>query len=252
MLGKLIKYEFQAGSRYYLPLFILIAIAALFCRLMSSLAPATLLEFMVSAIFALLLTAMFVITFVITIQRFYKNLLGAEGYLMFTLPVSVHSHLLSKLTAAMVWNCACLLMLVLSVDIAGREGSLFGDMLRGLPADLSALGDLLLVLLIGLLSLAAALLFFYLAMAIGQLFGQQRLLASFGAVIVMSIAQQILLVAAVAVGFNLLAFNSLLANIDPDNIGALATGGVIAALLAVCAVYYFLTHWLLNKKLNLQ
>ena len=46
--------------------------------------------------------AAFVVTAVILIQRFYKNLLGSEGYLMFTLPVTVTQHLLSKTIIAVV------------------------------------------------------------------------------------------------------------------------------------------------------
>lgn len=43
-----------------------------------------------------------VVTAVILIQRFYKNLLGSEGYLMFTLPVTVSQHLFSKTIIAVV------------------------------------------------------------------------------------------------------------------------------------------------------
>ena len=40
-----------------------------------------------------LFMAAFVLTLIIQIQRFSKNLLGDEGYLMFTLPASVSQHI---------------------------------------------------------------------------------------------------------------------------------------------------------------
>ncbi len=64
------------------------------------------LDFMLPAIGSMLymgvMMAAFVVTAVILIQRFYKNLLGSEGYLMFTLPVTVTQHLLSKTIIAVV------------------------------------------------------------------------------------------------------------------------------------------------------
>ena len=39
---------------------------------------------------------------IIQIQRFSKNLLGDEGYLMFTLPASVSQHITAKLVVAVL------------------------------------------------------------------------------------------------------------------------------------------------------
>ena len=47
--------------------------------------------------------AIAVLCFVSTVQRFYKNLLGREGYLMHTLPVTETQLILSKLLTSMVW-----------------------------------------------------------------------------------------------------------------------------------------------------
>ena len=49
------------------------------------------------ALVSMLIAAAFVITLILTIQRFYKNLLTDEGYLMFTLPVS---------TGRLIWSQA--------------------------------------------------------------------------------------------------------------------------------------------------
>lgn len=55
-------------------------------------------------VFGALLIAMFVITILVLVQRFSKNLLGDEGYLIFTLPVNSTQILLSKYLVALMWT----------------------------------------------------------------------------------------------------------------------------------------------------
>jgi type IV secretory pathway VirB3-like protein len=87
MLGKLLKYEFKATSRIFLPMFGALLIVAAFSRLFMSLSfdVPSVIGVTVSVI---MIIGIIVMTFLLTIQRFNKNLLGSEGYLMFTLPVS--------------------------------------------------------------------------------------------------------------------------------------------------------------------
>lgn len=57
---------------------------------------------------------------VVTIQRFYKNLLGDEGYLMFALPATPAQHLAAKLTVSVGWTFASLvLVLALTAALVG-------------------------------------------------------------------------------------------------------------------------------------
>lgn len=72
-------------------------------------------------LFFLSVMALAAVTVVVIVYRFYKNLLGSEGYLMHTLPVTVHQLIWSKLIAAVVW------MAVTSVCI---YGCLFGVAFR--------------------------------------------------------------------------------------------------------------------------
>jgi len=102
MLGKLLKYELGATARIFLPLYgalVLVSFAnALLLKLNYD--AATIVGFLV--LFGLLV-AMAVTTIVILIQRFYSNLLGSEGYLMFTLPLGVGNLVASKLIASLLW-----------------------------------------------------------------------------------------------------------------------------------------------------
>ena len=50
--------------------------------------------------YVVLIISISAITLIIMVQRFYKNLLGDEGYLMFTLPVKTWQNVLNKLIFA--------------------------------------------------------------------------------------------------------------------------------------------------------
>ena len=90
---KLLKYEWKACARTCLPLYGVLILMSLISRILYVIPKNASLDFMLPAIGSMLymgvMMAAFVVTAVILIQRFYKNLLGSEGYLMFTLPVTV-------------------------------------------------------------------------------------------------------------------------------------------------------------------
>lgn len=101
MLGKLIKYEFKACGRTFFPLYIGILVLAAINGLCNNYNifsigdNGTSLSFSIENVQGILMlvlfalfVALFVLTILLTIQRFKKNLLDEEGYLMFTLPVS--------------------------------------------------------------------------------------------------------------------------------------------------------------------
>src|SRR5690554_3907592 len=102
MLGKLLKHEIKATSRLFLPMFASVILVALINKVVSSPFEQNGLSFslvirgsdLMSLIqlfsvltFILLLLVAIGMSFFVMIQRFYKNLLRDEGYLMFTLPV---------------------------------------------------------------------------------------------------------------------------------------------------------------------
>ena len=91
MLGKLIKYEFNANSRTFLPMYIALILVAAVNRVLRVTMSEANLAFGISIMLLVgLFMALGIITLVVIIQRFNKNLLGDEGYLMFTLPVKYY------------------------------------------------------------------------------------------------------------------------------------------------------------------
>ena len=106
MLKNLLKYEFRATARTYGGIYLaLLAAAGLIgFSLRGDRAAAQSHAFEIGVtIYSLLVMALVIVTIVTVIQRFTKNLLGREGYLMHTLPVTETQLILSKLLTSMVW-----------------------------------------------------------------------------------------------------------------------------------------------------
>ena len=103
MLGKLLKYEFKSTARVFLPLYITILVVAIINSFFIN-SELFQIQGLLMTVFVALMIAMFVITVIVIVQRFNKNLLGDEGYLMFTLPVNSTTILFSKYLIALLWT----------------------------------------------------------------------------------------------------------------------------------------------------
>ena len=122
MLGKLIKHEFRATARTFLPMYGIFLVLCVVARLYYSglreqmfggnVMMEAVSTVLVTLIVVVAFTAMIVVTVVLTLRRFWQNLLGREGYLMHVLPVESWEHVLSKLVVALVWTLASSLMAV--------------------------------------------------------------------------------------------------------------------------------------------
>ena len=197
MLKKLLKYEIRATARTFLPLFTVLFLFTVINKFFFELNPN---RFSVSqgvmlTLYIVTLTCIAAMTLIITIQRFYKNLLGDEGYLMFTLPVKPWQLICSKLLASGLWSAVSAVVAVLSIMVVAIDISNWRSVFEAaqfLAQEARAeLGTPLLVLvgevaLVMLSMLAAGILAIYLSMALGHQFNSHRLLASFGAFLVVT------------------------------------------------------------------
>ena len=119
MLSKLLKYEFKATCRIYGGLYLAILAAAALLGAFFRF-PALVSDFpivVVTTVYLMLCVAIAVITALTIIQRFTRNLLGREGYLMHTLPVTPAQLILSKLISSMVWLLCSILVIALSLGV---------------------------------------------------------------------------------------------------------------------------------------
>ena len=123
MLGKLMKYDLRSGIRTFALIWIGLAALAAINGLTLRIAfdgdiQSKLANFIVTVLPMVLLVVLYVamgiFMLVFIINRFYKGLLGDEGYLMFTLPVSVSEHIASKLLTSMIFSVASAIVALLS------------------------------------------------------------------------------------------------------------------------------------------
>lgn len=256
---KLLKYEWKACARTCLPLYGVLILMSLISRILYVIPKNASLDFMLPAISSMLymgvMMAAFVVTAVILIQRFYKNLLGSEGYLMFTLPVTVTQHLLSKTIIAVVMIALSGIAAFLSIGIFADMsfGTLFVDMIKGVARSGGLLFGLELLVL-AVLGIAD--------MALGHLAGKHRLLMSVVWYVVLSTAVQVLLLLVMMGGGNVMPealadaivrwLDSTMQTITPMDAAHLMLRCCCVFALIGDAVYFLVTRWILVHKLNLE
>ena len=267
MLGKLMKYEFRATAIYFLPIYVVLVLVSGLRYVVSLISQkfsngfSAFSGFSLSAIYLLLALGLAITTFIVIIIRFYKNLLGTEGYLRFTLPVSVEQNILAKLIPSVVWFFGSCVLGMLT--IAPAMGLRFNDnpftMFTGIR--LGDVPEILLAVLMVIGSIAGTFLFYYLCMCIGQMFNSHRFLASAGAYIVIQTVLQILGIAFIwicASSFSSQAFVAWLSNafafLDKIPSGSLIYLFLIAANIlsyGIAAALFFIDSAILRKRLNL-
>lgn len=280
MLGKLIKHEFRATGRLMAPLFGALVLLALVVRandlvfqhVESYSAFLNILNRLLIIAYVLALLGVMVFSTVLMIKRFHQNFLTDEGYLMFTLPTSVHSLLWSKLITAALFFIFTFLAEALSVAIVVWRGGLaremftgFADLFRAMDSYYMANGLAFALEALALLfvSLLVTCLLFYAPMSIGYSFANHKGLLS---VVFYFVIQAILQIFGVAVLSGVVsdtAFHRLLTD-AMDNLGRTDTaaaamqaahGTMLLALfteLFLGAILYFLTYFMLRKHRNLQ
>ena len=270
MLGKLMKHEFRATARLMLPLFGVVLLLGLFTRisaysLTNAEMPLQTIAALITAAFVIALIVVAVFSVVLMVSRFYKNLMTDEGYLMFTLPVSIHQILWSKLIVAAVWFIATFLVDALAVMIVAYEGGMLRDLLD-IAAQFFAEIDTyyalngaafaLELLVLVLLSLLVSCLNFYAPIAIGNSFANHKILLSVVFYFALSIFWQVFYT---TIGFCVLySFNTSPTMASSNSIAATMTLAhnsmfiTIGAMLFTGAVMYVLTWYMLRKHRNLQ
>lgn len=259
MLSKLMKHEFRATKRTMVPAILILLAASVGARF-------SLMSFMNTQNEALLLLgtlmtmAYVIVTFglliacaVLMVVRFYKNLMGDEGYLMFTLPVSIHHQIWSKLLTSTLWMVLCGITIVVSAFLLIVGYAIDFDpvitVMRRLLQPLFQVHQmtlLILTILCGILSIMAGFAEVYAAISVGCSRPNAKILWSF------------------LIFFAFRFAMSFLSGLLPQDtqLSVLATGtdgDPIAAYLfdlvgqgGKLLLFYFITVYFTRNKLNLE
>ena len=273
MLGKLIKYDFRSCIRKFGPMWLgLAALAAIngftIGHVLDNGNITGWLQFALGFVPLILLfvlwTALAIMALVFICERFYKGLLGDEGDLSRTLPVTTQQHIASKLIVATLLGLITALVALVSgaLLLAVYKPQLLGEIAQNLRELLSYVdGRAALIifeyLLFVLVGSAVSTLHIYAAICLGHLAKSHRVAWAIGAYILINVAVS-----------NILALCAPLLEKIPEEwfftfdelgfhfrgFGAVAglIGGAIAAELIVGAIYFLVTNYILRNRLNLD
>jgi len=262
MLGKLMKYEFMAMGRVFLPLFgalIVISVINGIFGLFGLDTPASI--GIVVSVF--LIIGIVVVTFILIIQRFWTNLLSNEGYLMMTLPVNTDRIILSKLFTASILGVASTIVVLCSILIMTATNISFMDIVEGIryvfrliPFESSQTVILMIQSLIAvILSMLANILLLYACMSLSMISNRHRWLVAIGAYLVITTALQIIFMIAIAICTATGAFDTFewfLLSFPTFGQVQIFIAGVLLLCLLFSAVFYIITRYMLKNRLNLQ
>lgn len=270
MYAKLIKHEFRATSRIMLPLYGAVLIMAAMTQAVLVLQNVfTISSLWISIpaglLFALSILGVVVMVFVgciVTILRFYKNLLGDEGYLMFTLPVTPAQHITAKLTTGVTWTAISVLLAITTMFFLSSSLMGWDAFAADFSRQFSALGIqgwavIGMIALFFLVALCMKYLMLYTSMSVGSLYGTNRLLSSVIAFVAISFILQVVLL----IGVGALAIFAQVTGVLPAWMSSVEAnpllfagvlfGGIGILLFVLCLVFFLATRHILTHKLNL-
>ncbi|MDO5783813.1 MAG: hypothetical protein Q4P20_01980 [Eubacteriales bacterium] len=275
MLSKLISYEFKATRRIFLPAYgVLLALSILngiFIALPDSILDRITMPFgVILTIYIFAMFAVCVLTFAYMINRFYKNLLGDEGYLMFTLPARPSQLIWAKCIASTLWMfitavlcCVSLILLVTPGLISHGHLILDADFTNFWQELSFAIRSIwhnysfhtitlpILYIIIGIIWTANFCMHIYACLSIGSLATKHRLGFAFLAYLGFGIVWEIIVM-----------LSASLSDLFPAN-WDLATFSNMTQMYVFCAVMivysiiklvinFVITNYILSKRLNLQ
>lgn len=269
MLAKLLKYDFKAMFKIFLPLWGVLLVVSGINRLFSGAGLNAeqglgLVNSLMVLLYVLLIMAVMVVTTVIIIARFYQGLLKDEGYLMFTIPVKPWQLVASKLISAVVISIISGVVALASVAIIAyfpEMGQVLAELwkmgMKNVPNFLPLVILLVVSLFVGIICSVSQV---YASMALGHLAGSHRVGFAVLAFIVLSVIWSTVGSVIGMFGYpdltsTMISINEIEVSVDVAGISnVLLTATVWGLILDVvrCVVHLIITNYILSRRLNLE
>ena len=270
MLGKLIKYDLKALSRYMLPIFALSLISAVILRIDLTVQNnigenfvTNTINFISIFLFVLAIVALSIGSFVVYIIYFYKSTLGEQGYFYMTLPATADEYLWAKFLSGAIVVLATAVVSISSGGLIILFSPECKEIIKMITTAMSEFFSQeifgsywILFTIYFVLSLFASQFMVAFCILSGQLLGKKKILGAFLAYIVLQVIEGFFGQIALLIGIgssdlftlsapepNFTAFGNLFTKI-----------GVISIISSVLlmAFEYFVARYFLTKKLNLE
>ncbi len=258
MLKKLIKHEFKATYRFYLPIYIGLAVlVALACGFLNIVEIFDVNELFLSITLPLgavvgLLAIIFALIspYIFICLRFYRSTATREGYLTFTLPASTNQILFSKFLVSFFWAVLTVGVTTLAIFVllaVGFDPDMTFTAIHQLFHSSEFNFTTILSFLVGY---ANAILSIYTAISLGQFVRDHRVIASIAFYAATYTVQQIVslvVLIPVMIGTGVLSSGETL---NYSDLGIMSVVSIILSLV-FCVIFYFISERILDRKLNL-
>lgn len=265
MVKKLFKHELNAYWRIMLPMWGILLAIALFGRIIQFFEfdhfvydivnGSSILFYGIGVAVALVFPVVFAII------RFYKNLFTGEGYLSFTLPVTVSQHIVVKVLGALVMALLSLVAALVSLCVI-TAGDVLVELWKAGVYILNYLNGqigahlwwfMLEFVVLLLVALVGQALYYDTCISIGQLFRKNRVLAAvgvyFGFYMIAQVISTIVVIIAMFMDWSALA-------LWVEKHPYITIHGVMCSsiLLSIvfCVAEYLVTYFIIRRRLNLE
>lgn len=257
MLIKLLKHEYIYIFRKFTPLYLLYLAISLIIRILYSIDNISISEdstaialmtfiIIITIVYFVLFMGLLLIAMIDNVKRFKTNMFSDEGYLTNTLPVTSSQHILSKIIA----GASCLVLsfivmiagaYIISEDFSMAYLELLFDFIND---DFFSVSTKLSISLLIVIAYVAFMLFCYFLEAVSSMMGHKRIYAF--------LAGSVLVIINSVISYNFTRIFSYIDTNDNDEFVRLVTltNSVYYGLVAV--ILFFMTSYIMKKRLNLQ
>ena len=269
MIKKLFKHELASYMRTWLPIQLIVLGIALLGRFVQFFEADTTAYGIIFGssvtVYVLSVIVSLVLTSIVCIVRFYKNLFTGEGYLSFTLPVTPAQHILIKMFASLTVEIGSFIVVLASVGII-TSGEVFTEIIKALAyisdTAIEASGAhfplyVIELIVIMITSSLTGTLLVYGCIALGQTFNKSRIGWAVGIYFIYYMIKQILgtvISTVFTLFYDKLPIDNIATWVDSNPYATfhIAFGIAILWNLAAAAIYYAVTYFVIKRKLNLE
>lgn len=263
MLSKVLKDDFRATSRLFIPAIITFVLFSILNKItfeigINSYTDNRFIHFvavLIMVFYIFCIIAVYILTYVFITMHFYKTMVSSQGYLTHTLPVKKTTLVNSKLICSLVWQLVIYGLTFLSIVLLALGHFSYDEFQYGMQYFLKEMSStagismiqFLIAMFLGLLSSP---LMFYASIALGHLFGKHKVAGAVVSYIVIYVIMQIICTVAMAfTGYFSINYNSYMESSRFFN--GYMNFAICFSLLSVI-VLYFITTYIFSKKLNLE
>jgi hypothetical protein len=270
MLGKLIKYEFKETYKFFLVMYGLLILFSFMTGLGLSKLYGS--EYKTLSMILLVLVFFFcgsisrIVTYIMIMRRYYVHMLKDQAYLTHTLPVKMSHRLTAMLLVDIVWVLVSGIVLVLSAVGLTLNTDLIGIALRAIGQGIEFVAGepliilfAIMVLLILLVQELLSLLCFFAGISMGQTVKGHTLIGAIIFCYVLNYAKNLVVNIIVQIIPNAYLDSFVDISTKEEFVAMLGKGdvfmlgmGILFILLVLSSIYYFLAHYMMTSKLELE